>query len=103
MCILIHICVCLSVCVAHTDIHTVSDLSLQCSLAIRLVVKLFGSGASCFETLCLCWVQAVLVLSARALQGGSTAPCEVSLLLVLLLSSSVACRSWTSVHDAPAC
>lgn len=37
--IFLYICVCIAILVAHTNIHTLSNLFIQRSLAIRLVLK----------------------------------------------------------------
>lgn len=95
MCVYIYIC--------NTQTYTL--IYLQCSLAIRLCVKLFGLGASCLESLCsVLGCKLFLVLLARALQRGSTALCEVSWLLVFSLSMFLACASPRALCMlAPAC
>lgn len=88
--IFIYICVCIYIC--NTQTYTL--MYSQCSLAIRLCVKLFGLGASCLESSrSVLGCKQFLVLLARALQRGSTALCEVSWLLVLSLSMFLACAS----------
>lgn len=101
--IYIYIYMCVYIYICNTQTYTL--IYLQCSLAIRLCVKLFGLGASCLESLCsVLGCKLFLVLLARALQRGSTALCEVSWLLVFSLSMFLACASPRALcMPAPAC
>lgn len=105
MCICIYIFIYICVCIYICNTQTYTLIYLQCSLAIRLCVKLFGLGASCLESSCsVLGCKQFLVLLARALQRGSTALCEVSWLLVFSLSMFLACASPRALcMPAPAC